>query len=306
MLGVQADGSHLMELSQMSALVRYTRPDIKAAALGLLLENTVYDLSESYRLITAWLDVTRGNVSGAIADLEGVALKSARTFPADNLNWLPPIDLAQEVWAAGVTYERSRAARQEEAIDGGDVYARVYGAQRPELFFKGRGHHVVGHLGEVGIRSDATWSVPEPELAVVFNSSLEVVGFTVGNDMSSRDIEGENPLYLPQAKVYTAACALGPGIVLSASTEFPQATIRMTIVRAGQTAFTGEVHTDRIRRTIRELADYLGRCNTYPDGVVLLTGTGIVPPSDFTLAAGDEVTISIEGIGTLKNTVKVV
>jgi 2-dehydro-3-deoxy-D-arabinonate dehydratase len=305
-----------MEFSQMSILVRYHRHDYKAAVIGLQIGDTIYDLSDSYSSLTSWLNDSIGHVKSAITDLEALAAKAAVSFPVESqkpsvdkdapVNWLAPIELNQEVWAAGVTYERSRAARQEEAIDGGDVYARVYGAQRPELFFKGRGHHVVGHLGEVGIRSDATWSVPEPELAVVFNPALEVVGFTVGNDMSSRDIEGENPLYLPQAKVYTAACALGPGIVLSAATEFPQTTIRMEIVRAGEAMFAGEVHTDRLRRTIRELADYLGRCNTYPDGVILLTGTGIVPPSDFTLAPGDEVTISIDGIGTLKNTVKVV
>ena len=300
----------------MSNLVRFYRHDYKAAVLGLQIGDTIYELSDRYTSLTALLRDSMSNVSATIASLESMATHAEVRYPLDSLkpfsdrnaeaNWLPPIDLIQEVWAAGVTYERSRAARQEEAIDGGDVYARVYGAQRPELFFKGRGHHVVGHLGEVGIRSDASWSVPEPELAVVFNPALEVVGFTVGNDMSSRDIEGENPLYLPQAKVYTAACALGPGIVLSASNEFPQAAIRMEITRAGQTIFTGEVHTDRIRRTIQELADYLGRCNIYPDGVVLLTGTGIVPPSDFTLASGDEVMISIDGIGTLKNTVKVV
>ena len=300
----------------MSNLVRFYRQDQKAAVLGLQIDTTIYDLSDRYTSLTALLHDSLGSVNATIKSLEAFAAQAETSYPVDALkpfsdrnalaNWLPPIDLRQEVWAAGVTYERSRAARQEEAIDGGDVYARVYGAQRPELFFKGRGYHVVGHLGEVGIRSDATWSVPEPELAVVFNPALEVVGFTVGNDMSSRDIEGENPLYLPQAKVYTAACALGPGIVLSSSTEFPQAAIRMEIMRAGKSVFTGEVHTDRIRRTIKELADYLGRCNTYPDGVVLLTGTGIVPPSDFTLAAGDEVTISIDGIGMLKNTVKVV
>jgi 2-dehydro-3-deoxy-D-arabinonate dehydratase len=305
-----------MEFSQMSILVRYYRRDYKAAVIGLQIGDTIYDLSERYTSMTNWFHDSMGNVNAAIANLEALAAHSEVSFPVESLkpfsdksaqaNWLPPIDLRQEVWAAGVTYERSRAARQEEAIDGGDVYARVYGAQRPELFFKGRGHHVVGHLGEVGIRSDATWSVPEPELAVVFNPALEVVGFAVGNDMSSRDIEGENPLYLPQAKVYTAACGLGPGIVLSASVEFPQTAIRMEIARAGEAVFAGEVHTDRLRRTIHELADYLGRCNVYPDGVILLTGTGIVPPSDFTLAAGDEVTISIDGIGTLKNTVKVV
>ncbi len=299
----------------MTVLVRYYRSG-KGAGLGLLIDGVIHDVSSDYPSLTVLLEDSIGGVAEAIASLEAAAQESDTKTPLDQLqplnhpqagfNWLPPIEHSQEVWAAGVTYERSRAARQEEAIDGGDVYARVYAAQRPELFFKARGHHVVGHLAEVGIRSDAAWSVPEPELAILFNSALEVVGFTVGNDMSSRDIEGENPLYLPQAKVYTAACALGPGIVLSPSTEFPQATIRVEIERAGQAAFTGDVHTARIKRTISELASYLGRCNTYPDGVFLLTGTGIVPPSDFTLAAGDVITIEIEGIGTLRNPVKVV
>jgi 2-dehydro-3-deoxy-D-arabinonate dehydratase len=212
----------------------------------------------------------------------------------------------QEVWAAGVTYERSREARQQEAIDGGDIYARVYRADRPELFFKAHGRRVIGPYGLVGIRRDATWSVPEPELAVVVNPALEAVGFTVGNDMSSRDIEGANPLYLPQAKVYTASCALGPGIVLQAATDWPATTIRLVIRRAEAIIFEGTAPTLRIRRKLDELTGYLGRSNEYPDGAVLLTGTGIIPPEDFTLAAGDVVQISIDGIGTLTNTVKIV
>ncbi|HVO72345.1 MAG TPA: fumarylacetoacetate hydrolase family protein, partial [Aggregatilineaceae bacterium] len=222
----------------------------------------------------------------------------------DQPHWLAPVD-EQDVWAAGVTYERSRQARQEEALDGGDIYARVYGAERPELFFKAQGRHVVGPGGAVGIRADARWSVPEPELSVVFNPALEAVGFTTGNDMSSRDIEGANPLYLPQAKVYTASCALGPGIVL-ASSDWPVVAIHLYIRRAGEPVFEGETHTARLRRPLAELAEYLGRSNRFPDGVVLLTGTGIVPPPDFTLAAGDVIEITIDGIGTLINPVQVV
>jgi 2-dehydro-3-deoxy-D-arabinonate dehydratase len=205
-----------------------------------------------------------------------------------------------------VTYERSRQARQEEALDGGDIYARVYGAERPELFFKAQGRHVVGPHEAVGIRADSRWSVPEPELAVVFNSALEAVGFAVGNDMSSRDIEGANPLYLPQAKIYTASCALGPGIVLAAASDWPVAAIRLCIHRAEKSVFEGETHTARLRRPLAELAQYLGRSNRFPDGVVLFTGTGIVPPPDFTLAAGDMVEITVDGIGTLTNPVQVV
>src|SRR5690606_555963 len=178
---------------------------------------------------------------------------------------LAPVDEA-EVWAAGVTYEISRDARQEESQDGGDVYARVYNAERPEIFFKAQGWRVVGPGDEVGIRSDATWSVPEPELGIVFNPAMEVVGFTIGNDMSSRDIEGANPLYLPQAKVYTASCAMGPGILLKPTTNWPEAAINITIERDGTAAFEGSVHTDRIKRTISELADYLGHSYTFPNG----------------------------------------
>jgi 2-dehydro-3-deoxy-D-arabinonate dehydratase len=240
-------------------------------------------------------------------------------------HWLPAVD-EQEVWAAGVTYERSRAARQEEAQDGGDIYARVYQAERPELFFKAQGKRVIGPYGGVGIRSDATWNVPEPELVVVFNPAMEVVGFSVGNDMSSRDIEGANPLYLPQAKVYKASCGMAGGIVLNPASEWPQTTIRLTIRRNTQPSpaptdnslenistlddwlviFQGEIHTSRIKRQLSELADYLGRSSEFPDGVALLTGTGIVPPPEFTLAEGDVTEIEIEGIGRLVNRVRVV
>jgi 2-dehydro-3-deoxy-D-arabinonate dehydratase len=294
-------------------LVRFYHPG-HGVRLGLWSGDEVHDISEQFPSPGAWLRASAGRVAAAIQDLEAVAARSALVFPAalfdaapapDQPHWLAPVE-EQDVWAAGVTYERSRQARQEEALDGGDIYARVYGAERPELFFKAQGRHVVGPRGAVGIRADARWSVPEPELAVVFNPALEAVGFSVGNDMSSRDIEGANPLYLPQAKIYTASCALGPGIVLSAATEWPTATIRLSITRAGKPAFEGEVHTSRIRRPLPELAQYLGRSNRFPDGVAFLTGTGIVPPADFTLAVGDVVEITIDGIGTLINPVQVV
>jgi 2-dehydro-3-deoxy-D-arabinonate dehydratase len=293
--------------------VRFFHPDA-GIRWGVQLGEQVHDVSEQILSLEAWLQTSTGRVADAIAGLEAAARRSRQTYPAglfdnapvpDKPHWLAPVD-HQEIWAAGVTYERSRQARQEEAVDGGDVYARVYSAERPELFFKAQGRNVVGPHGEVGIRHDATWSVPEPELALVINSRLEVVGFTIGNDMSSRDIEGANPLYLPQAKVYTASCALGPGILLRAGNEWLPAGIRLNIQRGGQTAFEGEVHTARIKRKIAELTNHLGRCYDFPHGVILLTGTGIVPPNDFTLAAKDAVTISIEGIGSLVNTVKVV
>lgn len=294
-------------------LVRFYHPD-HGVRLGVWSGDQVNDISEHVSSLGAWLRASTGRVAAAIEELEAIAARSTLVFPAapfdapptsDRPHWLAPVQ-EQDVWAAGVTYERSRQARQEEALDGGDIYARVYGAERPELFFKAQGRHVVGPHAAVGIRADATWSVPEPELAVMFNPALEAVGFSVGNDMCSRDIEGANPLYLPQAKIYTASCALGPGIALSATSEWPAATIRLSIRRAGKPAYEGEVHTARIRRRLTELAHYLGRSNQFPDGVVLLTGTGIVPPADFTLAAGDVVEITIDGIGTLTNPVQVV
>jgi 2-dehydro-3-deoxy-D-arabinonate dehydratase len=215
---------------------------------------------------------------------------------------LKPTD-AQEVWAAGVTYERSRVAREEESAGSG-IYDRVYTAERPELFLKATPSRTVGPYEPVAIRADAAWSVPEPELGLVVNQGLELVGFTIGNDMSSRDIEGENPLYLPQAKVYARCCALGPLIALSGAVADPRdLKIELLILRDGATAFAGETSTRKIVRPYDELIGYLGRDNLFPDGVVLLTGTGIVPPDDFSLAAGDEVVIRIEGIGELRNPV---
>ncbi len=294
-------------------LTRFYHP-ARGEGVGVWLEDTVYDVTEHLPTVGAFLRNSVGHIQEAIDGLVVLAREAGVPYGAEQFNaapqafvphWLAPCD-EQEVWAAGVTYERSRAARQEEAQDGGDIYARVYQAQRPELFFKAQGKRVIGPWGEVGIRADATWNVPEPELALVVNPGMEVVGFTVGNDMSSRDIEGENPLYLPQAKVYKASCGMGPGIVLSPSNEWPHTTIRLSISRSDQVMFSGEVSTARIKRQIPGLLGYLGRSAEFPDGVMLLTGTGIVPPSDFTLQAGDVTTITIDGIGTLANTVKVV
>jgi 2-dehydro-3-deoxy-D-arabinonate dehydratase len=291
-------------------LVRFYHPDT-GERLGLRVDDSIYDVSTYFPSIGAWLQSSTGRPQAAIDELDSLTRSSSQTYHVSlfeaggNAHWLAPVD-TQDIWAAGVTYERSREARQEEAVDGGDIYARVYGAQRPELFFKAHGRDVVGPYGEVGIRADATWNVPEPELALVMNPAMEVVGFSIGNDMSSRDIEGENPLYLPQAKFYTASCALGPGILLTPATEWLDTTIRIRIERAGVAAFEGDVHTSRIRRKISELVSYLGRSNQFPHGVVLLTGTGVVPPGNFTLAAGDIIRITIDGIGMLENTVKVV
>ncbi len=217
---------------------------------------------------------------------------------------LPPIE-NQEVWASGVTYYRSRTARMEESKDagGGNFYDRVYSAERPELFFKATGRRVVGHGDKVRIRSDAKWSVPEPELTLVSSSSGRIVGYTIGNDMSSRDIEGENPLYLPQAKVYNGSCALGPCILLRPG-PLPQDTqIEIKILRGKEIAFTGKTALTELKREPQSLVEYLYRDNSFPYGSFLMTGTGIVPPDAFTLHSGDEIHISIEHIGTLSNTV---
>ncbi|MBS1798482.1 MAG: fumarylacetoacetate hydrolase family protein [Acidobacteria bacterium] len=212
---------------------------------------------------------------------------------------------SQEVWAAGVTYYRSRNARMEESKDagGGTFYDRVYVADRPELFYKSSGNRVVGPGANVRIRKDATWSVPEPELTLFISSTGVITGYTIGNDMSSRDIEGENPLYLPQAKVYDGSCAIGPAILLS-SEPLPRSTgIQIEIVRSGKTAFSGDTSLAELKREPKLLAEYLFRENSFPAGAFLMTGTGIVPGDDFTLVVGDLVKISIDGIGTLENPV---
>jgi 2-dehydro-3-deoxy-D-arabinonate dehydratase len=192
----------------------------------------------------------------------------------------------------------------EESSEEGDFYDRVYGAERPELFFKASPHRVVGHQGMVRVRSDAKWSVPEPEFTVCVTPDRRIIGYTIGNDMSSRDIEGENPLYLPQAKVYNECCALGPGILV-AQEPLPLSTeIKMEIRRKGELVFAGSTRLEQMKRTPEELVEYLYRENSFPAGCFLLTGTGIVPPSDFTLASEDEIKIVIEPIGTLVNTVR--
>ena len=297
-------------MSNAPLLIRYSQPG-DGPRLGVQRGDTVHDIGHCF---PALVDVFRdsiGDVDGLIAAVSRAADDSSRLFPASDLDkppaadvthWLPPVD-EQEVWAAGVTYIVSREARQEESADGGDVYARVYDADRPEIFFKASSKNTVGHLDAAGIRVDSRWNVPEPELGLVVNPAMEMLGFTIGNDMSSRDIEGANPLYLPQAKVYTASCAVGPGILLAPSDDWLDTTIRIVISRAGADVFSGSISTDQIKRRIPELIDYLGRSNTYPSGAILLTGTGIVPDVDFTLQPDDSVAITIDGIGTLQNRV---
>jgi 2-dehydro-3-deoxy-D-arabinonate dehydratase len=217
---------------------------------------------------------------------------------------IAPVE-SQSVWAAGVTYYRSRSARMAEAKDagGGDFYDRVYTAKRPELFFKSNPEYVAGPGQHVHIRRDAKWSVPEPELTVLLDALGQIVGYTVGNDMSSRDIEGENPLYLPQAKVYDRSCALGPCILVASEPLPATTTIRIEIAREGSKVFSGSTTLAELKRPIAELAEYLFLENSFPLGVFLMTGTGIVPPDEFTLAAGDRIRITIDPIGTLENEV---
>ncbi|WP_297690653.1 fumarylacetoacetate hydrolase family protein [uncultured Eudoraea sp.] len=212
---------------------------------------------------------------------------------------------SQEIWASGVTYFNSKLGREEESREkgGSNFYARVYVAERPELFFKALGHKAIGSGGKVRIRKDSDWDVPEPELTLVISSSGKIVGYTIGNDMSSRSIEGENPLYLPQAKTYDGSAAIGPCILVIEG-PLPRTTkIRLEISRGSKQVFTGEIGIDQIKRKFEDLVSYLYTENTFPNGSLLMTGTGIVPPSGFTLQKGDEIKIEIDGIGTLVNTV---
>ena len=234
------------------------------------------------------------------------ALGELPTLLMTEVTLLTPVE-GQEVWAAGVTYLRSKTARMEESDFSANAYDLVYEADRPELFLKSLPEKVAGPSEAVGIRADSKWNVPEPELVLMVNSRKELVGFTIGNDMSSRDIEGANLLYLPQAKVYDRSCAVGPWVVLGASeAEAREWSIGVEIVRDDVAVFNGETSIDNIKRSFDELTDYLCRSQTFPNGAMLLTGTGVVPPDDFTLAAGDVIRITVSGIGVLENTVAVV
>lgn len=248
--------------------------------------------------------VTREDLEDYLAKSIASFSKLARSPLEDTASLLAPIG-SQEVWAAGVTYFRSRDARMEESksAGGGDFYDRVYTAERPELFFKSTPHRVAGPANPVAIRRDSKWNVPEPELTLLVSPGGKIQGYTVGNDMSSRDIEGENPLYLPQAKVYHRSCALGPCVFVSSKPLSPSTKIKLEIRRSGQTAFEGSTTLASLKRDPNSLVEYLYRDNSFPNGAYLLTGTGIVPPDNFTLHHGDEVSITIDGIGTLTNPV---
>lgn len=272
--------------------------------LGLETAEGRFDLTQlsqdTFGSVAAWLSQPQ-----PVLLLQAVERKVSAFDPVpDDTTLLAPLD-GQEVWAAGVTYERSKVARMEESAGGGDFYDKVYEAARPELFCKATGgHRAVGPGAPIRVRGDSKWNVPEPEMTLVLSSAGKIVGVTVGNDVSSRDIEGENPLYLPQAKVYNGACALGPMIrILDDGLDPRNLPIRLAITRNGETAFEAETSTARMKRTPDELASYLFRELSFPEGAFLMTGTGIVPPDEFSLQSGDVVTITIDGVGTLTNPV---
>lgn len=277
----------------------HRRGDAGQPRIGAVLDGTVFDLSAAgVASLAAVLDA-----ADPAATVRAARERAATAIPAADVVLLAPVEW-QEVWAAGVTYLRSKKARMEESDFSATAYDRVYEAARPEIFFKAVAEKVVATGDSVGIRGDARWNVPEPELALVMNSQGRIVGCTIGNDMSSRDIEGENLLYLPQAKVYDRSCGLGPWILLGCGEEEARGwSIAVSIRRGDGEVFSGKTRVDQIKRSFTELADYLWRSQSFPHGVVLLTGTGVVPDESFTLAAGDRVTITIDGIGTLDNTV---
>jgi 2-dehydro-3-deoxy-D-arabinonate dehydratase len=278
------------------AKIRYGTWD---ECLGLIEDGIVTPMAWSEKL-RSLADVLAAENPAAAA--KSLAPRGAKV-PLQSVQLLAPID-RQEVWAAGVTYKRSKVARMEESEGAARFYDLVYEAARPELFFKANPHRVVGPGQAVRIRKDAKWNVPEPELALVLDSKLRLVGCTIGNDMSSRDIEGENPLYLPQAKVYNACCALGPVITLI--DDMPprdEIDISIKIERAKQKVFSGSTNITQLNRTFEDLIGWLGRDNSFPNGVILLTGTGIVPTEEFTLQPEDQISITIAGIGTLSNSV---
>ena len=277
------------------------RGESDQVCVGLLLDDTtVLDLTPAgWPLIGGLLEF-----DDLVPQLEALSKQGdlPRHALAD-LALLSPVE-GQEVWAAGVTYLRSKKARMEESDFSATAYDKVYEAERPELFFKSSPGKVVPPGDAVGIRRDSKWNVPEPELALVINSRGAVVGYTIGNDMSSRDIEGENLLYLPQAKIYERSCAVGPWITVGVSEdEARNWKIQIHIQRSEVIVFSGETSVGQIKRSFTDLAEFLFRCQNFPQGAVLLTGTGIVPPDDFTLQPGDRVQITISGIGTLENSV---
>ncbi len=285
-------------------LFRYLDPATGTAQIGIETDSgerfsASLALPEAFGSVGAWL-AQDDPVGAAVraATIGGVAVPHYVTL-------LAPVD-ESEVWASGVTYERSRTARREESqtSGGGDFYDRVYHADRPELFFKSVGWRVVAPGGDVRIRRDSVWNVPEPEMVLVVSKNGVIVGVTAGNDMSSRSIEGENPLYLPQAKTYDGACAIGATVEIAPDAQSLRSrTIRLSIERGSENVYFGETSTANMKRTPEELVRFLWRETAFPAGAFLFTGTGLVPPDDFTLASGDLVTITVEGVAPLTNRV---
>ncbi len=280
-------------------LAKYRHPN-GSLCVGLIEDFSIAPLNLTGGQYSSLADLLEADDAAEVADF--LADTSAK-LALSKVKLLPPID-QQEVWAAGVTYKRSQQARMEESAESASCYDRVYRSARPELFFKATPHRVAGPGQPLRIRKDSQWNVPEPELALVLNSHLHLVGYTVGNDMSSREIEGENPLYLPQAKIYDGCCGLGPCITLaSGMPPSSQIGIEMQVIRHGETVFGDKTAISNMARSFDDLISWLGRENSFPDGAFLLTGTGIVPDSSFTLQPGDSIEITVTGIGTLVNTV---
>jgi len=296
---VVATPSHFLGLSAAMKLAKYRLPNGEVA-VGQLDEDRLLPLNLSAGQFKSLSDILEEEnpleAADFLVDRRGV-------IGLDKATLVAPID-RQEVWAAGVTYRRSQSARMEESESAASCYDRVYSSPRPELFFKAAAHRVSGPGQPLRVRTDSKWTVPEPEITLVLSSHLTLSGFTIGNDMSARDIEGQNPLYLPQAKIYDACCGLGPCITLAGKMP-PHDTIeiRMIIRRAGDAVFEGKTSVAQMARPFGDLIGWLGRENSFPNGAFLMTGTGIVPDADFALEPGDLVGISIDGIGTLVNPV---
>lgn len=294
----------------MGTLLRFHDPE-RGARVGVQIANTIYDVTDKFPSVSGWLRGSVGRAQAAIDDIEMVARNAKLAYLASVLDapaiphlasLIAPVDL-QDVWSAGVTFPNKRAARENEAKVGGDLYTAVFSAPRPMLMFKAQAGHVVGPYGQVGIRKDAANSIAEPELALLLNPALEVVGYTIGVGMLARDIAAENPLYLPQAMQYSHSVSLGPGFVLQKLRTLAQVNMRLVVIRDRQTIFEGEVSTSAAQRDLASTIEYLGRCHTFPDGVVLMTGSGIVLPSEFTIRVGDTIRVSVDGVGTLVNQV---
>jgi 2-dehydro-3-deoxy-D-arabinonate dehydratase len=279
-------------------IAKYRKHEVGDAYVGLISDDMIIQLGSGPGCLTELL-----HQQNRVEVINERLASAGPPVPLDSVELLAPLD-RQEVWGAGVTFERSKKAREEESDSAALFYDRVYTAKRPELFFKATPNRVVGPGKSIRIRRDTNWCVPEPELALVLSPELELIGFTIGDDVSARDIEGENPLYLPQAKMYDACCALGPWITLKdAMPAWESIAIHLEIARDGATVFEGKTPITRMARTLPELIGWLAIDNVFPDGVILLTGTGIIPPDEFTLHPGDQVTMKIDGVGTLSNSV---